>query len=100
MQLPARNALQRIIQRLLLQVLLQQLGRPVLQRHPHEYRHFYLGSVAGWCHHNYLHVSVAGDRLIGIKQSISLPTDIYSINIDSGDETQLSDVNSQVIGSL
>ncbi len=45
----------------------------------------------GW--HNYQSIENGGDFLIGTKMSMSMPTEIFSINPRSGEETQLSHVN-------
>lgn len=50
--------------------------------------------------HNYRSVAVAGDKLIGSKQSMSMPTEIFSINKESGKETQISFENKQILDQL
>lgn len=50
--------------------------------------------------HNYRSVSLAGDMLIGTKQSMSMPTEIFAINKTNGNETQLSFVNKDIIEKL
>ncbi len=50
--------------------------------------------------HNYTSIAFAGDKLIGGKQSMNHPTDIYSVNIKSGEETQLTDVNKEIYADL
>ncbi|HAN18541.1 MAG: peptidase S9 [Bacteroidetes bacterium GWC2_33_15] len=50
--------------------------------------------------HNYLSVEPVGNTLIGTKQSISMPTEIYSINPVSGEETQLSFINKNLLDQL
>lgn len=51
-------------------------------------------------HHNYQSVDVAGDRLIAERMSISMPTEIYSVDKSSGDDVQLSFVNRDLLGSI
>ncbi len=50
--------------------------------------------------HNYLSVAQAGNQLIGTKQSMSMPTEIFSINPATGTETQLSYVNQDLLDQL
>ena len=50
--------------------------------------------------HNYLSVEPAGDMLIGSKQSMSQPTEIYSIDPSGGKEKQLSSVNRNLMDQL
>ena len=50
--------------------------------------------------HNYRSVQPAGDVLIGSKQSMSQPTEIYSINPSEGEETQLSFINKNLMDQL
>jgi len=50
--------------------------------------------------HNYRSVEPAGDRLIGSKQSMSQPTEIYSIVPSTGKETQLSFINKNLMDQL
>ncbi|MFP4620453.1 MAG: alpha/beta fold hydrolase [Bacteroidales bacterium] len=50
--------------------------------------------------HNYRSVEPAGDVLIGSKQSMSQPTEIYSIDPDSGTETQISFINKNLMDQL
>ncbi len=49
--------------------------------------------------HNYRSVAVLADKLVGTKQSMSDPTEIFSIN-EAGEETQLSFVNKDVLDQL
>ncbi len=51
-------------------------------------------------HHNYQSVAVAGDRLIAERMSISLPTEIYSVDRRSGNDVQLSFINGDMLGSI
>jgi len=50
--------------------------------------------------HNYLSVNPIGNVLIGTKQSISMPTEIFSINPATGEETQLSFINKNLLSQL
>lgn len=50
--------------------------------------------------HNYTSVEFAGDFLIGGRQSMNHPTDIYSVKIKSGKQEQLTDVNKDVYADL
>lgn len=50
--------------------------------------------------HNYTSVIPLGDKLIGTKMSMSMPTEIFSINKTDGKETQLSFVNKDVLDQL
>ncbi len=50
--------------------------------------------------HNYTSIAFAGDQLIGGKQSMNHPTDIYAVNIKKGTETQLTDVNKEIYDDL
>ncbi len=49
--------------------------------------------------HNYRSVSVLSDKLIGTKQSMSMPTEIFAIN-ENGQETQISFVNKDLLAQL
>jgi dipeptidyl aminopeptidase/acylaminoacyl peptidase len=49
--------------------------------------------------HNYQSLLLAGDRIIGSKMSMSLPTEIFSLTFD-GKETQLSKLNNELLKSL
>ncbi len=50
--------------------------------------------------HNYRSVTPAGDKLIGTKQSMSSPTEIYSIEPSSGKEKQLSFINKNLMEQI
>ncbi len=50
--------------------------------------------------HNYQSVMVAGEQLIGTKMSMSMPTEIFSVDKNTGDEEKLSQVNDDVLASL
>jgi dipeptidyl aminopeptidase/acylaminoacyl peptidase len=50
--------------------------------------------------HNYQSVAPLKDVLIGAKQSASMPTEIYSINPITGEETQLSFINKNLLDQL
>ncbi|MCF8373610.1 MAG: S9 family peptidase [Bacteroidales bacterium] len=49
---------------------------------------------------NYQSVVEAGDKLIGTKQSMSMPTEIFSIDPATGAETQLTFINKPVLDQL
>jgi len=50
--------------------------------------------------HNLTSIDFAGKTLIGGKQSMNHPTDIYKINIKDGSQTQLTDVNKAIYDGL
>ncbi len=50
--------------------------------------------------HNYRSVDPAGDILIGSKQSMSMPTEIFSIDPETGKETQISSINNNLMEQL
>jgi len=50
--------------------------------------------------HNYRSVALAGDKLIGTKQSMRMPTEIFSINKETGEETQISFENKEILDQL
>ncbi|MFO7940429.1 MAG: S9 family peptidase [Bacteroidales bacterium] len=50
--------------------------------------------------HNYLSAIPVGDKLIGTKQSMSKPTEVYSVNMDTKEETQLSHINKHLLDQL
>ncbi|MEE4198728.1 MAG: S9 family peptidase [Bacteroidales bacterium] len=50
--------------------------------------------------HNYLSVIPGNKKLIGAKQSMSMPTEIFAINPQTGEETQLSFVNKNILDQL
>ncbi|MFW5963084.1 MAG: prolyl oligopeptidase family serine peptidase [Bacteroidota bacterium] len=50
--------------------------------------------------HNYQSVVPAGESLIGSKQSMSMPTEIFSVNPETGEETQLSFINENLMDQL
>jgi len=50
--------------------------------------------------HNYLSVTPAGNVLIGSKQSMSMPTEIFSINPENGKETQITFTNKNILDQL
>lgn len=49
--------------------------------------------------HNYVSVALAGDKLIGAKQSMALPTEIFTISM-GGQEEQLSHVNDDLLEEI
>lgn len=50
--------------------------------------------------HNYTSLAFAGDKLIGGKQSMNHPTDIYSVTLDKNVESQVTDVNKAIYDKL
>src|SRR5690554_3791795 len=50
--------------------------------------------------HNYTSISLGGDGLITTRQSMSQPTEIYSVNLNSGDATELSFENEHILTQL
>ncbi len=50
--------------------------------------------------HNYQAVWYTGEKLIATKMSISMPTEVFSVDIATGAETQLTDVNSDLLAKL
>lgn len=46
--------------------------------------------------HNYRSLALAGEFLIGSKQNMNSPTEIYKVNIKSGEETQLTFTNKKI----
>ena len=50
--------------------------------------------------HNYTSISLGGDGLIATRQSMSQPTEIYSVNLNSGDATELSFENEHILTQL
>lgn len=50
--------------------------------------------------HNYMGFALAGDKLIGEKQSMSSPTELFSVDITSGEEKQLTFENKAILDQL
>ena len=50
--------------------------------------------------HNLTSINFAGEYLIGGKQSMNHPTDIYKVKISDGSQTQLTDVNKAIYDNL
>ena len=50
--------------------------------------------------HNFSSVVEAGDKLIATKQSMSMPTEIFSVSKETGEETQISFENKQILDQL
>jgi dipeptidyl aminopeptidase/acylaminoacyl peptidase len=50
--------------------------------------------------HNYRSVATAGEKLIATRQSMSMPTEIYSVDPKSGDATEISFINKDLLGQL
>ena len=50
--------------------------------------------------HDYVEYVVSGDVMIGAKQSMSSPTEIFRIDINSGEETQLTFTNKKLMDEI
>jgi dipeptidyl aminopeptidase/acylaminoacyl peptidase len=50
--------------------------------------------------HNYMGFALTGDKLIGEKQSMSSPTELFSVDINSGEEKQLTFENKAILDQL
>ncbi len=50
--------------------------------------------------HNYNSVAVVGDQLIATRQSMSMPTEIYSVNPENGADTQISFTNKELLDKI
>ncbi len=50
--------------------------------------------------HNYTSFTLAGDRLIAGKQSMNHPTDLYSVDIATGTDKQLTDANKAIYDKI
>lgn len=50
--------------------------------------------------HDYHSVAIAGDKLIGTKVSMIKPQEIYAVNPESGEETELSFENKHILDQL
>ncbi|MDR2839992.1 MAG: S9 family peptidase [Paludibacter sp.] len=50
--------------------------------------------------HDYESIALAGDKLIGVRHSMSAPNDIYSIDVNSGEQTQISFENKEILDRL
>ncbi|MFA8299054.1 MAG: alpha/beta fold hydrolase [Hyphomicrobiales bacterium] len=50
--------------------------------------------------HNFKSATPVGDVLIAQKMSMSMPTEIFSVNPTTGEDTQISDVNDNLLGQL
>ncbi len=50
--------------------------------------------------HDYHSVAIAGDQLIGTKVSMIMPQEIYAINSETGEETQISFENKHILDQL
>ncbi len=48
-------------------------------------------------HHNYQSVIVDGDKLYAEKMSMSLPTEIFKVDVNSGEQQQLSFINQELL---
>lgn len=50
--------------------------------------------------HDYTELQLCGNKLIGAKMSMSMPTEIYTIDLKNGAETQLSFVNLEKLNKV
>ncbi|WP_165041316.1 S9 family peptidase [Dysgonomonas sp. ZJ709] len=50
--------------------------------------------------HDYESCAIAGDKLIAVRHSMSKPNEIYSVNISSGEATELSFENKEILDQL
>ncbi len=50
--------------------------------------------------HDYKSVAYAGDKLIGARNSIQMPTELYSVNIADGKQTQITFTNKGLLNKL
>jgi len=50
--------------------------------------------------HDYHEFALADDKIIGLKQSMQFPTEIYSINKETSAETQISFENKEILAQL
>lgn len=50
--------------------------------------------------HDYESCTLAGDKLIGMRHSMSKPNEIYSVNISTGEATELSFENKEILDQL
>ncbi|MBC8004440.1 MAG: S9 family peptidase [Verrucomicrobia bacterium] len=50
--------------------------------------------------HDYAYVAEAGNKLVGMKHSMSAPDELYSIDPQTGTETQLTFVNKPILDQL
>lgn len=50
--------------------------------------------------HDFTSIALAGDVLIGGRQDMNHPLDIFAVNIKSGEQKQLTDVNKEIYTSL
>jgi dipeptidyl aminopeptidase/acylaminoacyl peptidase len=50
--------------------------------------------------HDYVEIQFAGDKIIGAQQSMSMPTEIFSVPVTGGDEAQLTFINKELLDQL
>lgn len=50
--------------------------------------------------HNYLSVVPSGDKLITTRQSMSKPTEIYTVNPENGEDREISFINKDILEKL
>ncbi len=50
--------------------------------------------------HNYTSIALAGNYLVGTRQSMMAPNELYKVNLKSGEQKALTDFNSRTLGNL
>jgi dipeptidyl aminopeptidase/acylaminoacyl peptidase len=50
--------------------------------------------------HDYEQIALANDKLIGVRHSMQMPNEIYSIDVNSGEQTQISFENKPILDQL
>ncbi len=50
--------------------------------------------------HDYEQIALAGDKIIAVRHSMSMPNEIYSVEVKTGKETQISFENKHILDQL
>jgi dipeptidyl aminopeptidase/acylaminoacyl peptidase len=50
--------------------------------------------------HNYLSIALGADGIIASRQSMSQPTEIYSVNLNTGESTNITEENKHILDQL
>ena len=50
--------------------------------------------------HDYEQIALVGDKILGVRHSMSMPNEIYSINLADGAETQISFENKHILDQV
>ncbi|MEN8225685.1 MAG: S9 family peptidase [Bacteroidota bacterium] len=50
--------------------------------------------------HNYRSIALAGDKLITTRQSMSMPTEIFAVDMESGESEQMSFTNKELLEQI